>query len=79
MADTPPDAHDAHAQGEQDAEAARVRAELDGTRDSAVLTVFQIAEWVPAAYRQAYLDGAARVLDAAGGDASHQSTTSRLV
>ena len=54
--------NDAHAQGEQDASAARVQAQLDGAEDDALLTVLQIAQWVPAAYRQAYLDGAASVI-----------------
>ena len=54
--------NDAHAQGEQDASAARARAGLDGTPGDSMVPVFQIAEWIPAAYRQAYLDGAARVL-----------------
>jgi hypothetical protein len=36
--------------------------QLDATYDDAVLTVFRTAEWVPPAYRQAYLDGAASVL-----------------
>ena len=35
---------------------------LDDTYDDAVLTVFRTAEWVPPAYRQAYLEGAASVL-----------------
>lgn len=53
---------DAHSQGEQDASAARTTARSDGTHDNAMLPVFEIAEWVPAEYRQAYLDGAASVL-----------------
>ena len=32
------------------------------TYDDPVLTVFRTAEWIPPAYRQAYLEGAARVL-----------------
>ncbi len=59
MAVTP---DDAHAQGEQDASSTRVRAELDGIPDDGALTVFQTAAWVPPAYRQAYLEGAASVL-----------------
>jgi hypothetical protein len=50
--------------GEQDAGAAREQTERDGT-DDAMLTVVQIAQWVPEAYRQAYLDGAAAVLGSA--------------
>jgi|tagenome__1003787_1003787.scaffolds.fasta_scaffold16822530_1 hypothetical protein len=46
--------NDAQALGEDDAS--------DGTQDSALLTVLEIAEWVPESYRQAYLDGVARVL-----------------
>jgi hypothetical protein len=54
--------HDADATGEQvtDADGARVRLEHLG--DDAALSVFQTAQWVPPAYRQAYLEGAARVL-----------------
>jgi hypothetical protein len=59
MADTP---NDAQAQGEQHASAPGAQVHLDDTHDNAVLRVFQTAEWVPPAYRQAYLDGAARVL-----------------
>lgn len=61
MADTP---NDAQAQGEHDARAARTQVHLGATYDSPALTVFQTAEWVPPAYRQAYLDGAASVLGA---------------
>lgn len=53
---------DARAQGRQDDSPARVEVHLDNTYDSAVLSVFQTAEWIPPAYRQAYLDGAASVL-----------------
>lgn len=35
---------------------------LDDTYDDAALTVFRTAQWVPPAYRQAYLEGAASVL-----------------
>lgn len=35
---------------------------LDGTYEDAVPTVFRTAEWIPPAYRQAYLEGAASVL-----------------
>lgn len=59
MADTP---NDAQGQGEHDAGAARAQVHLDNTYDNPVLTVFQTAEWIPPAYRQAYLDGAASVL-----------------
>jgi hypothetical protein len=52
---------DAQAQGEQDANAARAAAERAGATDEA-LTVFQTAAWIPPAYRQAYLEGAASVL-----------------
>ncbi|HWN28938.1 MAG TPA: hypothetical protein VNP37_18390 [Actinomycetospora sp.] len=58
--------HDAHAPGEQVTDSARTQARtqvrLEHTRDDAELTVFQTAQWVPPAYRQAYLEGAARVL-----------------
>jgi hypothetical protein len=47
-------AHDA-----RDATALRVPTPLDRADDGAALTIAQIAERVPAAYRQAYLDGAA--------------------
>jgi hypothetical protein len=60
MADTPDD--DAQAHREHDARAARAQVHLDHTYDDPVLTVFQTAAWVPPAYRQAYLDGAASVL-----------------
>jgi hypothetical protein len=59
VVDTP---NDAQAQGEHDASAARAQIQLDGTYENAVLTVFQTAEWIPPAYREAYLDGAASVL-----------------
>jgi hypothetical protein len=35
---------------------------LANTHDSAELTVFETAAWIPPAYRQAYLEGAASVL-----------------
>ena len=58
--------HDAHAPGEQVTEAERTpdrtQVRLEHTRDDAALSVFQTAQWVPPAYRQAYLEGAARVL-----------------
>jgi hypothetical protein len=53
---------DARAQGGQDDSSTRVEVHLDNTYDSAVLSVFQTAEWIPPAYRQAYLEGAASVL-----------------
>lgn len=53
---------DPHAEGEPDAGAARAPLHLDATYDDPVLTVFRTAEWIPPAYRQAYLEGAARVL-----------------
>lgn len=59
MVDTP---DDAQAQGEHDASAARAQVHLDDAYDNPVLRVFRTAEWVPPAYRQAYLDGAASVL-----------------
>lgn len=63
VADTP---IDAQAQGEHDAIAARAEVHLDDTYDNAVLRIFRTAEWIPPAYRQAYIEGAASVL----GDAS---------
>ena len=59
MPDTP---NGAQAQGEQDAGADRAQMHLDGAHDSAELTVFETAAWIPPAYRQAYLEGAASVL-----------------
>jgi hypothetical protein len=59
MPDTP---NGAQAQGEQDASADRAQMHLDGTHDNGELTVFETAAWIPPAYRQAYLDGAASVL-----------------
>jgi hypothetical protein len=59
VVDTP---NAAQFQGEHDAGAAGAPIHLDVTYDSAVPTVFQTAEWVPPAYRQAYLEGAASVL-----------------
>ncbi|WP_116709929.1 hypothetical protein [Actinomycetospora cinnamomea] len=52
---------DARAQGERDARA-RAGSEPDGAPDDATLTVFQTAAWIPPAYREAYLEGAASVL-----------------
>jgi len=46
----------------QDAVAASTDVHLGPTYDDPVLTVFQTAEWVPPAYRHAYLEGAASVL-----------------
>ena len=54
--------HDAHAPGEQVTDPNRTQVRLEHTRDDVELTVFQTAQWVPPAYRQAYLEGAARVL-----------------
>jgi hypothetical protein len=55
-------ADDAHTEGEHrdgpDGDGLR----LDATYDDPALTVFRTAEWIPPAYRQAYLDGAASVL-----------------
>ncbi|MDD7939075.1 hypothetical protein PHK61_11680 [Actinomycetospora lutea] len=59
MADTP---IDARARDGHDESADRVEVHLDDTYDDAVLRVFRTAQWIPPAYRQAYLDGAARVL-----------------
>jgi len=59
MAVTPTDAP---AHGGHDAGAARARARLTGRRDRSMLNLAQIAERVPEAYRQAYLEGAASVL-----------------
>jgi len=56
--------NDADARDAQDAAAPRAPMRLDGTQDDAVLAVFRTAEWIPPAYRQAYLDGAASVLGA---------------
>lgn len=53
---------EARALGEHGVRAARGRAEVDALVDSTVPAVSQIVEWVPEAYRQAYLDGAASVL-----------------
>lgn len=63
MVDTP---EAERARETHDAVAARAEVHLDATYDNAALTVFRTAEWVPLAYRQAYLEGAASVL----GDAS---------
>ena len=62
--------HDAEVPGEQGTDPARPQVRLDATYDNPVLRVFRTAEWVPPAYRQAYLDGAAAVLgvDRFGGD-----------
>jgi hypothetical protein len=54
--------HDEHAPGEQVTTPSRTQVRLERTGDDAELTVFQTAQWVPPAYRQAYLEGAARVL-----------------
>jgi hypothetical protein len=54
--------HDEHAPGEQVTGSERTQVRLEHTRDDAALRVFQTAHWVPPAYRQAYLEGAARVL-----------------
>jgi hypothetical protein len=58
--------HDAHAPGEQVTSSERTKdrtqVRLEHTRDDAALAVFRTAQWVPPAYRQAYLEGAARVL-----------------
>ena len=51
-----------HADGEPDAGAARPPLHLDAVPDDPALAVFRTAEWIPPAYRQAYLDGAASVL-----------------
>jgi hypothetical protein len=59
MPDTP---NGAQAQREQDASADRAQMHLADTHDSAELTVFETAAWIPPAYRQAYLEGAASVL-----------------
>jgi len=59
MAVTPDDAETA---GEQDTGAARAPEQFDLTQDPGLPTVFQTAEWIPEAYRQAYLDGVASVL-----------------
>jgi hypothetical protein len=50
--------------GSSDADSAREQVERDGA-DDAMRTVIEIAEWVPEAYRQAYLDGLAAVLGSA--------------
>jgi hypothetical protein len=50
--------NDAHVRGEHRGGAARATT----PRDSALLSVLEIAEWVPESYRQAYLDGVASVL-----------------
>ncbi|GAA4894533.1 hypothetical protein [Actinomycetospora straminea] len=57
---TTPD--DTHAEGDPDAGDARAPLHLEATYDDPALTVFRTAEWIPPAYRQAYLDGAASVL-----------------
>lgn len=59
MPDTP---NGAQAQSEQDAGADRAQMHLDGAHAGAELTVFETAAWIPPAYRQAYLEGAASVL-----------------
>jgi hypothetical protein len=52
---------DAHAEGEQGPGAARTEIRLRRT-DESVTAVFRTAAWIPPAYRQAYLEGAASVL-----------------
>jgi hypothetical protein len=59
VADSP---NGAQPPGEHDDSGARAQVHLDDTYDSAALAVFRTAEWIPPAYRQAYLDGAASVL-----------------
>lgn len=54
--------HDAQAAGEQVTDADGTRVRIEHTADDAALSVFQTAQWVPPAYREAYLEGAARVL-----------------
>ncbi|WP_433786351.1 hypothetical protein ACQPX6_06675 [Actinomycetospora sp. CA-101289] len=54
--------HDTHAAGEQVADADGARVRIEHTGDDAALRVFRTAQWVPPAYREAYLEGAARVL-----------------
>ncbi|MEJ2885203.1 hypothetical protein [Actinomycetospora aeridis] len=53
---------DAGARCEHDDGAADDHLHLDATHDRPELTVFQTAAWVPPAYREAYLEGAASVL-----------------
>jgi hypothetical protein len=59
MTVTPDDEHGRSEQHTGDGEV-----QLDATHDDPVLAVFRTAQWVPPAYREAYLEGAATVLGA---------------
>jgi hypothetical protein len=56
------DAEDGQGKGGSSEDAPHRRMHLEKTYESAATTVFRTAAWIPPAYRQAYLEGAAAVL-----------------